>query len=91
MFRYWLADSWYSMSYLYYSAVGFIGTVAAGLLITLLTGESNISLAHTDSNKTLKRTLVSLKGQCIQQKLMRTVISNKVILKGSYIHLFIHK
>ncbi|XP_016423949.1 sodium-coupled monocarboxylate transporter 2 [Sinocyclocheilus rhinocerous] len=35
---YWLADSWYSMSYLYYSAVGFIGTVAAGLLITLLTG-----------------------------------------------------
>uniref|UniRef100_A0A8C2DK64 Solute carrier family 5 member 12 n=1 Tax=Cyprinus carpio TaxID=7962 RepID=A0A8C2DK64_CYPCA len=36
--RYWLADSWYSMSYLYYSAVGFIGTVAAGLLITLLTG-----------------------------------------------------
>uniref|UniRef100_A0A673GGN2 Solute carrier family 5 member 12 n=1 Tax=Sinocyclocheilus rhinocerous TaxID=307959 RepID=A0A673GGN2_9TELE len=38
VFRYWLADSWYSMSYLYYSAVGFIGTVAAGLLITLLTG-----------------------------------------------------
>ncbi|RXN03051.1 sodium-coupled monocarboxylate transporter 2 [Labeo rohita] len=36
--RFWLADSWYSMSYLYYSAVGFIGTVAAGLLITLLTG-----------------------------------------------------
>ncbi|XP_051548007.1 sodium-coupled monocarboxylate transporter 2 [Myxocyprinus asiaticus] len=39
--RSWLADSWYSMSYLYYSAVGFVGTVAAGLLITLLTGPSD--------------------------------------------------
>ncbi|KAA0724057.1 Sodium-coupled monocarboxylate transporter 2 [Triplophysa tibetana] len=39
--RPWLADSWYSMSYLYFSAVGFIGTMAAGLLITLLTGPSD--------------------------------------------------
>ncbi|XP_061102982.1 sodium-coupled monocarboxylate transporter 2 [Conger conger] len=33
-----LADYWYSMSYLYYSAVGYIATVAGGLLITWLTG-----------------------------------------------------
>ncbi|KAK2834437.1 hypothetical protein Q7C36_015138 [Tachysurus vachellii] len=33
-----LADSWYSMSYLYYSAVGFLATVIGGLLITLITG-----------------------------------------------------
>ncbi|XP_046890471.1 sodium-coupled monocarboxylate transporter 2 [Hypomesus transpacificus] len=35
-----LADSWYSMSYLYYSAVGFIATVTAGLMITFLIGSS---------------------------------------------------
>ncbi|TSM52266.1 Sodium-coupled monocarboxylate transporter 2 [Bagarius yarrelli] len=33
-----LADSWYSMSYLYYSAVGFLTTVIGGLLITVITG-----------------------------------------------------
>ncbi|XP_026775131.3 sodium-coupled monocarboxylate transporter 2 [Pangasianodon hypophthalmus] len=33
-----LAESWYSMSYLYYSAVGFLATVIGGLLITLITG-----------------------------------------------------
>ncbi|MBN3300908.1 SC5AC protein, partial [Amia calva] len=33
-----LADSWYSMSYLYYSAVGWLATVIAGLVITFLTG-----------------------------------------------------
>ncbi|XP_072526641.1 sodium-coupled monocarboxylate transporter 2 isoform X2 [Salminus brasiliensis] len=35
-----LAESWYSMSYLYYSTVGFLATVIGGLLITLLTGPS---------------------------------------------------
>ncbi|XP_064191790.1 sodium-coupled monocarboxylate transporter 2 isoform X1 [Anguilla rostrata] len=35
-----LADYWYSMSYLYYSAVGFIATVTGGLLITWLTGST---------------------------------------------------
>ncbi|XP_062318599.1 sodium-coupled monocarboxylate transporter 2 [Osmerus eperlanus] len=35
-----LADSWYSMSYLYYSAVGFISTIIAGLMITFLTGST---------------------------------------------------
>uniref|UniRef100_A0A673W3M1 Solute carrier family 5 member 12 n=1 Tax=Salmo trutta TaxID=8032 RepID=A0A673W3M1_SALTR len=33
-----LADRWYSMSYLYYSAVGFLATVTAGLLISFITG-----------------------------------------------------
>uniref|UniRef100_A0A8C7VL34 Solute carrier family 5 member 12 n=1 Tax=Oncorhynchus mykiss TaxID=8022 RepID=A0A8C7VL34_ONCMY len=33
-----LADHWYSMSYLYYSAVGFSATVTAGLLISFITG-----------------------------------------------------
>ncbi|MBN3324998.1 SC5AC protein, partial [Atractosteus spatula] len=33
-----LADSWYSMSYLYYSAVGWVATMTAGLLISLVTG-----------------------------------------------------
>ncbi|XP_062855073.1 sodium-coupled monocarboxylate transporter 2 [Trichomycterus rosablanca] len=35
-----LAENWYSMSYLYYSAVGYLGTVIGGLLISLLTGRS---------------------------------------------------
>ncbi|KAL6474235.1 hypothetical protein MHYP_G00177960 [Metynnis hypsauchen] len=35
-----LAESWYSMSYLYYSTVGFLATVIGGLLFTLLTGPS---------------------------------------------------
>lgn len=41
-----LAESWYSMSYLYYSAVGFLATVIGGLLITLITGEMGWLLAH---------------------------------------------
>ncbi|XP_062403127.1 sodium-coupled monocarboxylate transporter 2 [Sardina pilchardus] len=36
-----LAETWYSMSYLYYSAVGFVSTIVAGLIITFLTGSSN--------------------------------------------------
>uniref|UniRef100_A0A4W4DVC4 Solute carrier family 5 member 12 n=1 Tax=Electrophorus electricus TaxID=8005 RepID=A0A4W4DVC4_ELEEL len=39
-----LIDSWYSMSYLYYSTVGFLGTVIMGLLITLLTGKRGDNL-----------------------------------------------
>nr|XP_029507516.1 sodium-coupled monocarboxylate transporter 2 [Oncorhynchus nerka] len=35
-----LADHWYSMSYLYYSAVGFSATVTAGLLISFITGHT---------------------------------------------------
>uniref|UniRef100_A0A8C9W8U1 Solute carrier family 5 member 12 n=1 Tax=Scleropages formosus TaxID=113540 RepID=A0A8C9W8U1_SCLFO len=37
-----LANSWYSMSYLYYSAVGYITTVILGLLITLFTGPTPV-------------------------------------------------
>ncbi|XP_077785846.1 sodium-coupled monocarboxylate transporter 2 [Podarcis muralis] len=33
-----LAETWYSLSYLYYSAVGCLGCIAAGLLISLVTG-----------------------------------------------------
>uniref|UniRef100_H0VEQ5 Solute carrier family 5 member 12 n=1 Tax=Cavia porcellus TaxID=10141 RepID=H0VEQ5_CAVPO len=33
-----LADTWYSLSYLYYSAVGCITCILAGLLISLVTG-----------------------------------------------------
>ncbi|XP_044868095.1 sodium-coupled monocarboxylate transporter 2 isoform X2 [Mauremys mutica] len=33
-----LADTWYSLSYLYYSAVGCLGCIIAGLLISFLTG-----------------------------------------------------
>ncbi|XP_029438982.1 sodium-coupled monocarboxylate transporter 2 [Rhinatrema bivittatum] len=40
-FRPQLADTWYSMSYLYYSAVGFLGCVLAGLLISFITGASH--------------------------------------------------
>ncbi|KAM7327609.1 hypothetical protein ACRRTK_013976 [Alexandromys fortis] len=34
-----LADTWYSLSYLYFSAVGFLGCIAAGLIISFLTGK----------------------------------------------------
>lgn len=33
-----LADTWYSLSYLYFSAVGCLGCMAAGILISFLTG-----------------------------------------------------
>ncbi|XP_056101693.1 sodium-coupled monocarboxylate transporter 2 [Rhinichthys klamathensis goyatoka] len=52
--RYWLADSWYSMSYLYYSAVGFIGTIAAGLLITLLTGPMDTKKLKPGMTRSMK-------------------------------------
>uniref|UniRef100_A0A4W4DVT0 Solute carrier family 5 member 12 n=1 Tax=Electrophorus electricus TaxID=8005 RepID=A0A4W4DVT0_ELEEL len=50
-----LIDSWYSMSYLYYSTVGFLGTVIMGLLITLLTGKRGgylecININHQNSS-----------------------------------------
>ncbi|XP_054826872.1 sodium-coupled monocarboxylate transporter 2 isoform X2 [Eublepharis macularius] len=37
-FRPQLADSWYSLSYLYYSAVGCLGCIITGLLISFVTG-----------------------------------------------------
>ncbi|XP_019375034.1 PREDICTED: sodium-coupled monocarboxylate transporter 2 [Gavialis gangeticus] len=37
-FRPQLADSWHSLSYLYYSAVGCLGCIFAGLLISFITG-----------------------------------------------------
>ncbi|NP_956662.1 sodium-coupled monocarboxylate transporter 2 [Danio rerio] len=55
--RNWLADSWYSMSYLYYSAVGFIGTVAAGLLITLLTGPMDPKLLKPGMTRSVKEVM----------------------------------
>ncbi|KAJ8333952.1 hypothetical protein SKAU_G00412710 [Synaphobranchus kaupii] len=39
-----LANYWYSMSYLYYSAVGFMATITGGLLITWLT-DSKVSVS----------------------------------------------
>ncbi|XP_007434847.1 sodium-coupled monocarboxylate transporter 2 [Python bivittatus] len=36
--RPYLADAWYSLSYLYYSAVGCLGCIIAGLLISFATG-----------------------------------------------------
>ncbi|XP_017394221.1 sodium-coupled monocarboxylate transporter 2 [Cebus imitator] len=33
-----IADTWYSISYLYYSAVGCLGCIAAGVIISLITG-----------------------------------------------------
>ncbi|NWI17278.1 SC5AC protein, partial [Crypturellus soui] len=34
-----LADTWYSLSYLYFSAVGCLGCAAVGLLLSIVTGE----------------------------------------------------
>ncbi|XP_071970471.1 sodium-coupled monocarboxylate transporter 2-like isoform X2 [Engystomops pustulosus] len=36
-----LADNWYSLSYLYYSAVGCIGCIISGLLISFITGHEH--------------------------------------------------
>ncbi|XP_042197529.1 sodium-coupled monocarboxylate transporter 2 isoform X2 [Callorhinchus milii] len=33
-----LADSWYAISYLYYSALGFLGSLVGGLLISFISG-----------------------------------------------------
>uniref|UniRef100_A0AAY4CN29 Solute carrier family 5 member 12 n=1 Tax=Denticeps clupeoides TaxID=299321 RepID=A0AAY4CN29_9TELE len=48
------ADSWYSISYLYYSAVGFLGTLVAGLVITCLTGKSLLHYISTSLKKPLR-------------------------------------
>uniref|UniRef100_A0A4W4DWS7 Solute carrier family 5 member 12 n=1 Tax=Electrophorus electricus TaxID=8005 RepID=A0A4W4DWS7_ELEEL len=60
-----LIDSWYSMSYLYYSTVGFLGTVIMGLLITLLTGKRGgylecININHQNSSQFLLYTILKL-------------------------------
>ncbi|XP_073460649.1 sodium-coupled monocarboxylate transporter 2 [Aquarana catesbeiana] len=36
-----LADNWYSISYLYYSAVGYISCIIVGLLISFITGRQH--------------------------------------------------
>ncbi|XP_063800401.1 sodium-coupled monocarboxylate transporter 2 [Pseudophryne corroboree] len=36
-----LADNWYSLSYLYYSAVGCLGCIISGLLISFITGREH--------------------------------------------------
>ncbi|KAG8510765.1 Sodium-coupled monocarboxylate transporter 2 [Galemys pyrenaicus] len=36
-----IADMWYSLSYLYYSAVGCLGCIAAGIIISFLTGHQS--------------------------------------------------
>ncbi|MEE6525018.1 hypothetical protein FKM82_024791, partial [Ascaphus truei] len=36
-----LADTWYSVSYLYYSAVGCLGCIISGLLISFITGHQH--------------------------------------------------
>ncbi|XP_038620970.1 sodium-coupled monocarboxylate transporter 2 [Tachyglossus aculeatus] len=38
--RPFLAETWYSLSYLYYSAVGCLGCIVSGLIISLITGPS---------------------------------------------------
>ncbi|KAM8910296.1 sodium-coupled monocarboxylate transporter 1 isoform 1-T1 [Spinachia spinachia] len=51
-----LADSWYSVSYLYFSPIGTITAVSVGLLVSLLTGgwkrkvESRLTLMKEDTN-----------------------------------------
>ncbi|XP_042547263.1 sodium-coupled monocarboxylate transporter 2 [Dipodomys spectabilis] len=36
-----LADTWYSLSYLYFSAVGYLGCIGAGIIISFITGLQN--------------------------------------------------
>ncbi|XP_078405744.1 sodium-coupled monocarboxylate transporter 2 [Cetorhinus maximus] len=36
-----LADSWYSISYLYYSPLGFLGSLVAGLLLSFISGPTH--------------------------------------------------
>ncbi|XP_014686940.1 sodium-coupled monocarboxylate transporter 2 [Equus asinus] len=36
-----IAETWYSLSYLYYSAVGCLGCIAAGIIISFLTGHQS--------------------------------------------------
>ncbi|XP_043561361.1 sodium-coupled monocarboxylate transporter 2 isoform X2 [Chiloscyllium plagiosum] len=41
MYRPPLADSWYSVSYLYYSPLGFLGSLITGLLLSFLSGHTH--------------------------------------------------
>uniref|UniRef100_A0A8C3AS36 Solute carrier family 5 member 8 n=1 Tax=Cyclopterus lumpus TaxID=8103 RepID=A0A8C3AS36_CYCLU len=45
-----LADSWYSLSYLYFSPIGTIITVSVGLLVSLLTGTQHILLLQQSAD-----------------------------------------
>uniref|UniRef100_A0A4W4DVA8 Solute carrier family 5 member 12 n=1 Tax=Electrophorus electricus TaxID=8005 RepID=A0A4W4DVA8_ELEEL len=65
-----LIDSWYSMSYLYYSTVGFLGTVIMGLLITLLTGKRGgylecININHQNKVRVIFLTLLNILSEHI--------------------------
>lgn len=35
-----LADSWYSLSYVYFSLLGTLTTLVSGLLVSMITGET---------------------------------------------------
>lgn len=52
-----IADTWYSLSYLYYSAVGCLGCIAAGVIISFVTGwiRGSLSLGPRKSWVSLKR------------------------------------
>lgn len=39
-----LADTWYSLSYLYLSLVGTLVTIVCGLLVSVMTGEQLVAL-----------------------------------------------
>ncbi|XP_055048509.2 sodium-coupled monocarboxylate transporter 2 [Misgurnus anguillicaudatus] len=57
--RSWLVDSWYCMSYLYFSAVGFVGTVAAGLCITMLTGPTDPKTLKSGLTRSVREIICS--------------------------------
>ncbi|GAB1286669.1 Sodium-coupled monocarboxylate transporter 2 [Apodemus speciosus] len=47
-----LADTWYSLSYLYFSAVGCLGCIAAGIIISFLTVQAKRRRHRPTFNKT---------------------------------------
>uniref|UniRef100_A0A673VV89 Solute carrier family 5 member 12 n=1 Tax=Salmo trutta TaxID=8032 RepID=A0A673VV89_SALTR len=60
-----LADRWYSMSYLYYSAVGFLATVTAGLLISFITGTAGLLIFITGTVCLQRRHITGTAGLLI--------------------------
>lgn len=45
-----LADSWYSLSYLYFAVVGTLTTMVTGLLVSTITGQPSTSTVDTHTN-----------------------------------------
>ncbi|XP_038553910.1 sodium-coupled monocarboxylate transporter 1 [Micropterus salmoides] len=64
--RPYLADSWYSLSYLYFSLLGTLTTIVSGLLVSMITG--GCKQEKLDSNLFVRKSDLICFSSCIKSK-----------------------